>query len=85
MTYINNMSKLNMIDLFILIPFPKVIWSWFIIKIMIRWGQGKFEALWHGPYVIMCILKKGSYELANYEGNALVEPENGLYLKKYYT
>ena len=30
------------------------------------------------------VLKKGAYELVDYEGMALVEPRNGLYLKKYY-
>ena len=44
-------------------------------------GEGKFEPLWHGPYVVTHVLRKGSYELADYEGNALVEPQNGLYLK----
>ena len=30
------------------------------------------------------VLEKGAYELVNYEGTALAEPRNGLYLKKYY-
>lgn len=48
-------------------------------------GAGKFEPLWHDPYVVTRALQKGSYELVDYEGNALAEPRNGLYLKKYYT
>ena len=37
-----------------------------------------------GPYVVKRVLEKGAYELVDYEGTALVEPRNGLYLKKYY-
>ena len=47
-------------------------------------GAGKFNPMWHGPYVVKCVLEKGSYELLDYEGTALVEPRNGLYLKNYY-
>ena len=45
---------------------------------------GKFNPVWRGPYVVKCVLEKGAYELVDYEGMALVEPRNGLYLKKYY-
>ena len=45
---------------------------------------GKFKPMWHGPYIVKCVLQKGTYELVDYEGTALVEPRNGLYLKKYY-
>jgi hypothetical protein len=31
------------------------------------------------------VLKKGTYHLVDFEGNSLVEPRNGLYLKKYYS
>ena len=47
-------------------------------------GEGKFKPMWHGPYIVRHILGKGAYELENYEGNMLVEPKNGLYLKIYY-
>ena len=47
-------------------------------------GAGKFIPMWHGPYVVKCVLEKGSYELVDYEGTTLVEPRNGFYLKKYY-
>ena len=40
--------------------------------------------MWHGPYVVKNVLKKGAYELVDYEGMAMAEPRNGLYLKKYY-
>ena len=47
-------------------------------------GVGKFNPMWCGPYVVKRVLEKGSYELVDYEGTALAEPRNGLYLKKYY-
>ena len=47
-------------------------------------GVGKFESLWYGPYIISKFLKKGAYELVDYEGNKLVRPRNGLYLKQYF-
>ena len=47
-------------------------------------GVGKFRSMWLGTYVVSKILKKGAYELTDFEGNKLVEPRNGLYLKKYY-
>ena len=40
--------------------------------------------MWLGPYVVSKVLKKGAYELTDFEGNKLPEPRNGLYLKKYY-
>ena len=47
-------------------------------------GVGKFNPMWRGPYVVKCVLEKGAYELVDYEGTNLVEPINGLYIKKYY-
>ena len=44
-------------------------------------GAGKFNPMWHGPYVVKWVLEKGAYELVDYEGTTLVEPRNGLYLK----
>ena len=46
-------------------------------------GAGKFNPMWHGPYMVKHVLEKGAYELVDYEGTALEEPRNGLYLKKY--
>jgi hypothetical protein len=48
-------------------------------------GAGKFKPMWFGPFIIKELLKKGAYHLVDFEGNALVEPRNGLYLKKYYS
>ena len=47
-------------------------------------GARKFNPMWHGPYVVKCVLEKGASELVDYEGIALTEPRNGLYIKKYY-
>ena len=30
------------------------------------------------------LLKKGAYELIDFDGNKLAEPRNGIYLEKYY-
>ena len=47
-------------------------------------GEGKFNLMWHGPYMVKCVLEKGAYEMVDYEGTFLAKPRNGLYLKKYY-
>lgn len=47
-------------------------------------GVRKFKPMWHGPYIVKCMLKKGSYELVDYEGNMLSEPKNGMCPYKYY-
>ena len=47
-------------------------------------GVGKFNPMWHRPYMVKQVLDKGSYGLVDYEGTTLVEPGNGLYIKKYY-
>ena len=48
-------------------------------------GAGKFEPLWYGPYIVSKVLEKGAYELVDYEGIKLVRPQNGLYLKQYFS
>jgi hypothetical protein len=48
-------------------------------------GAGKFKPMWFKPFIMKEVLKKGSYHLVEFEGSALVEPINGLYLKKYYS
>ena len=45
---------------------------------------GKLKSLWMGPYIVKCVLAKGAYELMDYDGIPLVQPRNGLYLKRYY-
>ena len=34
----------------------------------------KIVSMWHGPYIIKCVLSKGDYEWVDYDGNALNEP-----------
>jgi hypothetical protein len=48
-------------------------------------GAGKFKPMWFRPFIVKEVLKKGVYRLVDFEGNALAEPRNGLYLKKYYS
>jgi hypothetical protein len=48
-------------------------------------GAGKFKPMCFKPFIIKEVFKKGTYRLADFEGNALAEPRNGLYLKKYYS
>jgi hypothetical protein len=48
-------------------------------------GAGKFKPMWFRPFIVKEVLKKGTYHLVEFEGNALAEPRNGLYLKKYYS
>ena len=49
-----------------------------------RLGAGKFESMWHGPYIVSHVLEKGAYESVDYDGIPLGEPRNGLYLKRYW-
>ena len=44
-------------------------------------GIGKFDPLWHGPYIFKIFLAKGNYKLVDYDGIPLVQPRNWLYLK----
>eukprot|EP00253_Pinus_taeda_P002776 PITA_02776 len=47
-------------------------------------GEGKFEPLWMGPYIVKRVLAKGAYELVDYVGIPLSQPQNRLYIKRYY-
>ena len=47
-------------------------------------GKGKFVPKWFGPLVAKIVLKRGAFELVNYDGEPLLEIRNGLYLKKYF-
>ena len=47
-------------------------------------GAGKFQPMWHGPYIIKCVFQNGAYELIDNKGHPLEQPRNGLYLKKHY-
>jgi len=47
-------------------------------------ATGRLNPLWHGPYIVRYALWKGAYKLEDFEGIALSEPINVLYLKNYY-
>ena len=47
-------------------------------------GAGKFEPMWHGPYIFRRQLAKGAYELIGFDVVSLGKPRNGLYRKRYY-
>eukprot|EP00253_Pinus_taeda_P033930 PITA_33930 len=47
-------------------------------------GASKFQSLWMGPYIGKHVLEKRAYELVDYDGIPLSQPQNGLYLKHYY-
>lgn len=44
-------------------------------------GDGKLEPLWLGSYIVKRVLEKGAFELVEFDGIPLVQPQNGLYLK----
>lgn len=47
-------------------------------------GVGRFNSMWYVRFIVKHVLKRGAYELFEFEGNKLGEPRNGLYLKKYF-
>jgi len=52
--------------------------------LVLVYDQDKFKSMWYGPFIVKQVLKKGAYELIEFEGNKLVEPRNELYLEKYF-
>jgi hypothetical protein len=48
-------------------------------------GEGNLKPMWFGPFIMKEVLNKGTYHLVDFEGKSLVEPRNGIYLKKYYS
>ena len=44
----------------------------------------KFQSNWEGPYVIEKVFDGGAYQLVNQDGERVMPPINGRYLKKYY-
>lgn len=44
----------------------------------------KFEAKWGGPFVIKTVYSNGVYCLINQDGNRIMMPISGKFLKKYY-
>jgi hypothetical protein len=46
--------------------------------------KGKFQPKWEGPFIVETIYSNGAYRLANQNGDTLMMPINGKFLKKYY-
>jgi len=52
--------------------------------IMIHKIIGKFQPKWEGPFVTETIYSNGAYRLITLNGDTLMMPINGRFLKKYY-
>jgi len=46
--------------------------------------KGKFQPKWEGPFEIETVYSNGAYHLATPDGDILMMPVNGKFLKKYY-
>ena len=46
--------------------------------------KGKFQLKWEGPFVIETVYSNGEYRLITLDGDTLMMPINGRFLKKYY-
>ena len=47
-------------------------------------SRGKCQPKWEGPFIVETVYSNGAYRLATVEGDVLMMPVNGKYLKKYY-
>ena len=52
--------------------------------IMTHKTKGKFQPKWKGPFVIETVYSNGAYRLMTSDGDLLMMPINGKFLKKYY-
>ena len=46
--------------------------------------KGKFQPKWEGPFVVESVYSNGTYRLITSDGDTLMMPINGKFLKKYY-
>ena len=44
--------------------------------------KGKFEPKWEGPFVVEIVYSSGAYRLVTKDGDRLMMPINGKFLKK---
>ena len=44
----------------------------------------KFQSKWEGPFVVETVYSNGAYRLVKPNGDRIMMPINGKYLKKYY-
>src|SRR3954462_9381097 len=47
-------------------------------------SRGKFQPKWKRPFIVETVYSNGAYRLITMEGNVVMMPFNGKYLKKYY-
>ena len=52
--------------------------------VMTHKTKGKFQAKWEGPFVVESVYSNGAYRLANANGDIIMMPINGKFLKRYY-
>jgi len=52
--------------------------------IMTHKTENKFQPKWEGPFVIETVYSNGAYRLMTSDGDLLMMPINGKFLKKYY-
>ena len=52
--------------------------------VMMHKTKGKFQPKWEGPFIVETVYSNGAYRLANQNGEMLMMPINGKFLKKYY-
>ena len=52
--------------------------------VMTHKTKGKFQPKWEGPFVVESVYSNGSYSLITPNGDTLMMPINGRFLKKYY-
>ena len=47
-------------------------------------SKGKFKPKWERPFVVETVYSNGAYRMITVEGDVVMMPINGKYLKKYY-
>ena len=52
--------------------------------VMTHKTKDKFQAKWEGPFVVESVYSSGAYHLANANGDIIMMPINGKFLKRYY-
>jgi len=52
--------------------------------VMTHKTKGKFQPKWEGPFVVESVYSNGAYHLITPDGDTLMIPINGKFLKKYY-
>jgi len=52
--------------------------------VMTHKTKGEFQSKWEGPFLIESVYSNGAYSLITLDGDTLMMPINGRFLKKYY-